>query len=105
MELQMVWKSTIFTFCLIKSWSHDQSECTNIFHSWLKRERERDLKSTAADINSITLFYINTVASRRSHCIDVSGNIYGCLLWIFPRDAFLRHEFFRSFQTVLQAFL
>ena len=70
-----------------------------------ERERERDLKSTAADINSITLFYINTVASRRSHCIDVSGNIYGCLLWIFSRDAFLRHEFFRSFQTVLQAFL
>ena len=26
----MVWNSIIFTFCLIKSRSHDQSECTNI---------------------------------------------------------------------------
>ena len=25
-ELQMAWKSIIFPFCLIKSWSHDQSE-------------------------------------------------------------------------------
>ena len=26
-----------------------------------KRERERDLKVTAADINNITLFYINAI--------------------------------------------
>ena len=32
----MVWESIIFTFCLIKSSSHDKSECTNIFHSKLK---------------------------------------------------------------------
>ena len=32
-DFQMVSKSISFTFCLIKSWSHDQSECTNIFHS------------------------------------------------------------------------
>ena len=32
----MVCKSMRFTFCLIKSCSHDQSECTNIFHSKLK---------------------------------------------------------------------
>ena len=58
----MVWKSIIFTFCLIKSWSHDQSECTNILHREKKeRERERDLKVTAADINNITLFYINAI--------------------------------------------
>ena len=30
--------------------------------SWKReRERERDLKSTAADINSITLFYIGVI--------------------------------------------
>ena len=67
----MVWKSIIFTFCLIKSWSHDQSECTNIFHSQQKEvlNQQRfqifilsgDLKSTAADRNSITIFYINAI--------------------------------------------
>ena len=36
-ELKMVWKSIILTFCLIKSSSHDQSEYTNIFHSYLKK--------------------------------------------------------------------
>ena len=28
MEEQMVWISTAFTFCLLESWSRDQSECT-----------------------------------------------------------------------------
>ena len=32
-RITMAWKSIIFTFCLIKSWSHDQGECTNIFHN------------------------------------------------------------------------
>ena len=36
----MVWKSIIFTFCLIKSWLHDQSECTNIFRNLLKEVRD-----------------------------------------------------------------
>ena len=27
-RIAMVWKSIVFTFCLIKSWSHDQSKCT-----------------------------------------------------------------------------
>ena len=48
----MVWKSIIFTFCLIKSWSHDQSECTNKHFLQLAggslrsalRERERERK-------------------------------------------------------------
>ena len=60
----MLWKSIIFIFCLIKSRSHDQSECTNIFQKLAekrKREREGDLKSKAADINSITLLYINAI--------------------------------------------
>ena len=30
---KIVWESIIFTFCLIKSWSHDHSECTNISHN------------------------------------------------------------------------
>ena len=42
------------------------------------RERERDLKSTAADKDSITISYINVI-SRRDHSIDISDNIYGCL--------------------------
>ena len=28
----MVWKPIVYTFCLLESWSHDQSECTNISH-------------------------------------------------------------------------
>ena len=30
---QMVWKSIILNFCLIKSWSHDQSQWKNILYS------------------------------------------------------------------------
>ena len=33
----------------------------NFPHLAEKKEKERDLKSTAADINSITLFYINAI--------------------------------------------
>ena len=43
-----------------------------------ERQRERDLKSTAADKDSITISYINGI-SRRDHSIDISDNIYGCL--------------------------
>ena len=44
-ELQMVWKSIIFNFCLIKSWSHDQSECTNIPHRNIEFLAEKSLGS------------------------------------------------------------
>ena len=44
----------------------------------LERERERDLKSTDANRNSITISYPSR-SSRRDHSIDVSDNIYGCL--------------------------
>ena len=46
-RIAMVWKPIIFTFCLIKSWSHDQSEYTNIFCNKLKereKEREREIE-------------------------------------------------------------
>ena len=47
-------------------------------------ERERDLKSTAADKDSITISYINGI-SRRDHSIDISDNIYGCLFGLSCR--------------------
>ena len=32
-ELQIVWQSIVFIFYLMKSWSHGQSECTNVLTS------------------------------------------------------------------------
>ena len=29
---QMLWKPIIYTFCLLESWSHDQSVSTNVSH-------------------------------------------------------------------------
>ena len=94
-----------FHFLKIKSWSHDQSEFTNIFHSllkvWDEHERERE-RETEIDRER---------SKEYGHSIDVSDNIYGCLSGCLSTDAspdaFLGtwiFEFFGYFQTVLRAF-
>ena len=59
-----------------------------------ERERERDLKSTAADRNSATIFHINAIKWKRPFywCF---GNIYGCLCGFFLQMLVLRSWIFR----------
>ena len=44
----MVWKSIIFTFCLIKSWSHDQSECNEAMRQFMLQWSVLELSQTTA---------------------------------------------------------
>ena len=54
----MVWKFIIFTFCLIKSWSHDQSECTKISQSNTKFLAEKSLRSTTQGFQICRTIYV-----------------------------------------------
>ena len=45
-EKQMLWKSIMFIFCFLQSWSRDQSECLNVSHSETQFLTERNLRST-----------------------------------------------------------
>ena len=67
----------------------------------LKRERKRDLKSTAVDRNSITISYFN---SRRGHSIDISDNIYGCLSGLCCRCFFKIMNFSDCFRQCFKLF-
>ena len=93
----MVWKSIIFTFCLIKSSAHDQSECTNIFHSYLKKVL--DQYETFKSIWPFTYcFKIRIIILSGQHRNKYCLREYGC--WQKQHCNILR-----SFQTVLEAFL
>ena len=66
----------------------------------LKRERNRDLKSTAVNRNNITISCINAI-KRPFH---VSDNIYGSLSGLSCRCFFKIMNFFDGFRQCFKAF-
>ena len=44
-EKQMIWKTIIFTFCLLQPWIRDPSESTNVSHSKSQFLAARNLRS------------------------------------------------------------
>ena len=66
----------------------------------LKRERNRDLKSTAVNKNNITISCINAI-KRPFH---VSDNIYGSLSGLSCRCFFKIMNFFDGFRQCFKAF-
>ena len=59
----MVWKSVVFTFCLLKSWSCGQNECANIFYSKTQLKRKSEIKMKLSDLydslHTVLRFYKN----------------------------------------------
>ena len=77
----MVWRSIIFTFCLVQPWPHDQSECTNNSHSKTKflAEKEFEIKMgllySHGDLQTILRFRNYTVNSQLQYHFDKHSNL------------------------------
>ena len=80
----MIWKTIIFTFCLLQTRTHDQSECTNVSHSKAQFLPWGNLRSTwyftlvYGDLQTILRFRKNKYTNNsqlQSHVDKHSKNV------------------------------
>ena len=69
----MIWRTIIFTFCLLQSQTRDQSKCKNFSHSKAQFLAERNLRSTRDFYIYIMIYkpFLDFIRIKISICYDI----------------------------------